>query len=461
MAGIGNLLGLARDALNAQAFGLNVTGQNVANANTPGYVRRDAVLETRVAGTITYGGVTAAGIHRSVDSFLDERNYVASSFEEGAKSHDQSLGAIENLFNDTAGTGLSGSLDALFTSFSSLGASPSDPTARTVVLQKADEFAGRLRDTSNQIATLRTDLLTQSQGTASQINETASQIAKLNGQITLTENTGGDAADLKDQRDKLVTDLSGNINAHVFTDGSGKLVIATGGATLVEGDRAATLAVDTHADGSLQINLQRPGGTVLDITSQITGGSLGGIIEARDDDAVAMSQKLDQFAYDLATAVNTQHAAGYGTDGVNGRNLFAIGGVAGAAATIALDPAMVGHPERLAAASSATSLPGGADNANLLAGLLDKPVTSGNTRTPAEAYSDIVGEIGQRKAASAQDVEVRGAMHEQTKAMRDSVSGVSMDEELVSLSSYQRAYQAASKLLQTADDLLRTLMGVT
>lgn len=458
MAGIGNLLGLARDALNAQSFALNVTGQNVANANTPGYVRRDAVLETRVAGTVTYGGVNTAGIHRSVDSFLDARNYVAGSFEEGAKSRDQALGGIENLFNDTAGTGLSDSLDALFSSFGSLGASPNDPTARTVVLQRADDFASRVRDTSNQIATLRTDLLTQSQGTASGINEVAGQIAKLNSQITLTENTGGDAADLKDQRDKLVTDLSGKINVHVFTDGSGKLVIAAGGATLVEGDHAATMSVSTHADGSLQINLQRSGGSNLDITQQITGGSLGGMIEARDDDAVTMSQKLDQFAYDVATAINTQHAAGYGTDGNNGRNLFAIGGVTGAAATIALDPAMVGHPELLAAASTAASLPGGADNANLLAGLLDKPVASGNTRTPTEAYSDIVGEIGQLKAASAQDVEVRTAMHDQSQAMRQSVSGVSMDEEMVSLSSYQRAYEAGSKLLQTADECLKTLL---
>jgi flagellar hook-associated protein 1 len=458
MAGIGNLLSLARDALNAQAFGLNVTGQNVANANTPGYVRRDAVLETRIAGTITYGGVNPAGIHRSVDSFLDARNYVAGSFEEGAKSRDQALGAIENLFNDTAGTGLSSSLSALFSSFSALGASPNDPTTRAVVLQRADDFAGRLRETSNQIATFRTDLLTQSQGTAAQINEVAGQIAKLNGQITLTENTGGDAADLKDQRDKLVTQLSEKINVHVITDGSGKLVIAAGGATLVEGDRAASLSVGTHTDGSLQIILQRPGGTNLDITAQITGGSLGGIREARDDDAVAMSQKLDQFAYDLATAVNTQHAAGYGTDGVNGRNLFAIGGVSGAAATIALDPAMIGHPERLGAASSAVSLPAGADNAILLAGLLDRPVASGNTRTPAEAYSDLVGEIGQRKAAAAQDVEVRAAMHDQSKAMRESVSGVSMDEELVALSRYQRAYEAASKLLRTADELLAGLM---
>jgi flagellar hook-associated protein 1 FlgK len=458
MAGIGNLLGLARDALSAQGFALNVTGQNIANASTPGYVRRDAVLETVIAGTVTYGGVKATTINRSVDTFLDSRTYDAGSLDSSAQSRDQALGSIENLFNDTAGTGLSSSLSALASSFSALGANPTDTTTRAVLLDNADQFASRIRETSNQIATQRTDLLTQAQGTTKSVNELASQIAKLNGQISLTENTGGDGSDLKDQRDKLVTQLSGDINVHVFTDGSGKLVIATGGSTLVEGDRAASLSIGTHTDGSLQITLQRPSGTDIDITGQVTGGTLGGITEARDVDAVAMSQKLDQFAYDMATALNTQHAAGYGQDGVTGRNLFTIGGVAGAAATIALDPAMVGHPERLAAASTAASLPAGADNALAIAGVFNQSVASGGTRTFIEAYSDLVGEIGQRKAAASQNADLRSAIHTQAKAMRESVSGVSMDEEMVKMSTFERSYQAASKLLTTADELLSGLI---
>ena len=456
--GVGNLLGLARDALNAQGYALNVTGQNIANANTPGYVRRDAVLETRINGTVTYGGVVAKEIHRSVDTFLDARAYVATSHEQGAKSRDQALAGIESLFNDVQGTGLSSSINELFASFNQLANSPNDPIVRQMALSRADGFAARLRDTSNQISQQRTDMLTQAQGTAAEVNSLASQIAKLNGQITFAENTGGDAADLKDQRDGLASKIATHLDVHIFTDGSGKMVVAAGGSTLVEGDRSASLAVATHPDGSLAFLLTRPSGVNADITAQVNGGTLGGLREARDVDALAATQKLDQFAYDVATAINTQHAAGYGADGLNGRNLFLLGGVAGAAATIALDSAMVGRPDRLAAASTAASLPGGGDNAILLSSLADKAIANGATRTPIESYSDLVGDIGQRKAEAAQNVALRTAMRSQAEGMRLSVSGVSMDEEMVKLSQYQRAYEAASKLLRTADELLAGLM---
>ena len=244
--GIGNLLGLARESIAAQGFALNVTGQNIANASTPGYVRRDAMLEGVVAGTQTYGGVRASGIHRSVDSFLDARTYEAGSFQSSAQTRDQALSSIENLFNDAAGTGLSNSLTALASSMSALASNPSDTTTRAVLLSNADQFASRIRETSNQLATQRSDLLTQAKGTVASVNEYASQIAKLNSRNFAHREHRGDAADLKDQRDNLVTKLSGSINVHVITDGTGKLVISAGGSTLVEGDRAASLSISTQ-----------------------------------------------------------------------------------------------------------------------------------------------------------------------------------------------------------------------
>jgi flagellar hook-associated protein 1 FlgK len=455
--GLGNLLGLARDALNAQGTALNVVGQNITNANTPGYVRRDAILQTRIAGTVTYGGVEAVGIHRSVDQFLQARMYDAKSFDSGARARDQALTSIEALFNDSAGTGLASSVDALFSSFGELTANPNDPTARAAVLNSADQFANNVRSASDQIATQRNDLLTQATGVAQQISGFAGQVAKLNGQIALSEAGGGDASDLKDQRDRLIEQISERINVHTFTDGAGKVGLSVGGANLVEGDTAASVSIGLNADGSMQISVGRGAGSA-DATSQVTGGTLGGLREARDVDAVAVAQKLDTFAFDVASAVNTQHAAGFGLDGGTGRNLFAVTGPTGAARSLALDPALVGRPDLVAAASSAASLPGGADNAVLLAQLSSQKIGSGLTRTTTEAYSDLIGDVGQRKAGAQQDAELRGAVLSQAKSMRDSVSGVSMDEEMISLTRFQRAYQAATKLVSTADELLLGLI---
>jgi flagellar hook-associated protein 1 FlgK len=455
--GITNLLGLARDAITAQGFGLDVTGQNIANATTPGYVRRTAQLQTRSVGTATYGGVAIQGISRSVDKFLDARAHDAGSLASSARSRDGALAQVESLFNDMNGSGFADSLDALFGSFSALATNPNDPTARGATLAAADGFAARIRQASAQLTGQRQDLLTQAQATATQVTDIASQIAKLNGAISDAEIAGHDGSDLKDQRDQLVTELSNKLNIHTFTDGSGKLVIAAGGTTLVEGTKSAGMVVGTDANGAMQVHVTRDNAT-FDVTAQITAGTLGGLREARESDLPAVQQKLDQFAYDVATAINTQHAAGVGKDGVGNRNLFAVTGPAGAAASLSLDAAMVGRPEYVAAASSTAQLPAGSTNAIALARLADGNVMNGNTRTPIEAYSDIVGDLGQRKASSAQNLSLREAIHSQAQASRESASGVSMDEELINLSRYQRAYEAASKLFRTADELLANLM---
>ncbi|MET0592695.1 MAG: flagellar hook-associated protein FlgK [Polyangiaceae bacterium] len=456
--GINNLLGLARDAITVQGFGLDVTGQNIANATTPGYVRRTAEIQTRSTGLATYGGVTVSGIGRSTDRFLDARARDANGLASSADARDSALAQVESLFNDAGGTGFADSLDALFASLTALATNPSDPTARGATLLAADNFASRLRQASSQLDAQRQDIMTQASATATQVTELASRIAKLNGGIADAEIAGHDGSDLKDQRDQLVNELSGKINIHSFTDGSGKLVIAAAGQTIVEGTNAAAMKVGTDATGAMQIMITRGTSAVFDITNQVTGGTLAGLREVRDTDIVQVNQKLDQFAYDVATAINTQHAAGVGKDGVGSRNLFTVTGPTGAAATLSLNSVMVGHPEYLAAASSTAELPAGSSNAIALSRLADGKVMNGNTRTPIESYSDIVGDVGQRKASSAQDVNLRKAIFSQAQASRESASGVNMDEEMINLSKYQRAYEAASKLFRTADELLSNLM---
>lgn len=457
--GINNLLGLARDAITVQGFGLDVTGQNIANATTPGYVRRTAEIQTRATGMATYGGVTVQGIGRSVDKFLDARARDANGLASSADARDSALAQVESLFNDTGGTGFADSLDALFGSFTALATNPSDPTARGATLVAADSFASRIRQASAQLDAQRQDILSQAQATATQVTEIASRIAKLNGGIADAEIAGHDGSDLKDQRDQLVNELSGKINIHTFTDGSGKLVIAAAGQTLIEGTNASALKVGTDASGAMQVYVTRGASQVFDVTAQVTSGTIAGLREARDTDLVQVNQKLDQFAYDVATAINTQHAAGVGKDGVGSRNLFTVAGTpTGAAGTLSLNSVMVGHPEYIAAASSTTELPAGSTNAIALSRLADGKVMNGNTRTPIESYSDIVGDVGQRKASAAQDVNLRKAIFSQAQASRESASGVNMDEEMINLSKYQRAYEAASKLFRTADELLSNLM---
>jgi flagellar hook-associated protein 1 len=452
------LMYTARDALAAQSYGLGVTGQNISNVNTPGYVRREALLETRALGTATTGSVSIEGLRRATDIYIERRELMARGSAAAASEHDSQLASVEAMFNDLDGTGMGSALDGLFSSFSSLAANPNDPTARAAVLGAADAFASRANSIGDALAVTRDDLLRQAQVTVEQINQRASNIAELNRRIQAAEAAGEDAADLKDQRNNLLLDLSELVDIRTIDGDNGSIIVQASGATLVEGADSRAFVVDLAADGSLKLLSSQGGSGGSEVTQFLTGGKLAGIKEARDVDVFDVQNRLDQLVFDVAGAVNAQHAAGFGSDGVTGRNLFDISATTqGAARAIRLGAAVAGNLAAVAAASDAASVPGGAGNAAALAGVWNTPLSGG--RTAAEAYGDIVGNIGMRKSAIAHAVETQVAIKEQIQAMREAVSGVSLDEEMVALTKYQRAYQAAGRVLSTVDELLQDLLN--
>ena len=460
MAGLTQLLNVARDALTAQSYGLNVTGQNISNASTPGYVRRVALLETQNLGSQNGGGVRAVGLDRVTNDFIERRENQATGTSSAATTRDQALASIEALFNDGGGTGLGSALNDVFASFSALAANPNDTTTRANVLAAAGAFADRANATGNTLAQTQIDLKQQAQDTVDQVNQRAQEIAKLDMQIAQATMQGDDASDLKDQRTQKILNMSGLINTHTFTDGSGNTVVQVAGTTIVDGQHARTLSLDLNADGSLKLLANQSGGGASEITQFLTGGKLGGIKDARDKDLFDVSQKLNALVFDVASAVNAQHALGVGADGGTGRNVFDIGATStNAARDVRVSVDVFNHPERIAAASNVFSTPGGSDNAVALSKIFDTQIAVGNTKTAAQAYGDLVGSIGSTRANSQRDVETQAAILSQVQSMHQSQSGVSLDEEMVNLTKFQNAYQAASKMIGVADQLMQTLLN--
>jgi flagellar hook-associated protein 1 len=458
MASLNQLLYTARDSLAAQSYGLNVTGQNITNVNTPGYVRRDPLLETHALGTATTGTVTATGLRRATDVYIERRELTARGSASAASEHDKQLASVEAMFNDLGATGMGGVLDGLFSSFSALAANPNDPTARSAVLGAADAFTSRANAIGDSLSDQRNELLKAAQDTASEVNHKAESISVLNRRILAAEAQGADAADLKDQRNNLLLGLSELVDIRTIPDVKGSIIVQASGGTLVDGVDTRKLDVALADDGSLKLTLARDGDTPTEVTQFLTGGRLAGLKDARDVDLFDVSDRFDKLIFDVASAVNAQHAAGFGKDGGSGRNLFDVPAVTlGSARAIRVSAAVADNPDAVAASSDIGSLPGGMDNAVALANLWDNTLSGG--RTAAETYGDIVGSIGQRKAAIAQAVDTQNAIKEQVQAMRESVSGVSLDEEMVSLTKYQRAYEAAGRVLSTADELLQDLIN--
>jgi flagellar hook-associated protein 1 len=453
--GLVQLLGTAFDGLTANSRGLSVTGQNISNVNTPGYARREVLLETRGQGLL---GVNVAGLRRVTDAIVERRQFQTASLASAATERDQDLAGLEALYDDAAGSGFADAMGELFSSFSGLANAPNDATARRGVLGRAEALASRIRDTADGIASARGDLLSKAQAVTAEVNKNAESIAKLNREIAAGKAQGVDTSNLEDQRQQLILGLSSLIDVRTIASDSGAILVQSAGTTLVDEMQSRKLSIDLAPGGDLKLLSQVGNGPPTEVTRFLTGGKLAGIREARDVDLAVSAERLDAFAFDLANAVNTQHAAGYGLDGVGGRALFSVTPTAaGAARAFSVSSDVLGNPNAIAASGSPTSLPGGSDNAVLLSGLALRASVGG--KTPGEAYGALVGDVGQRKARAAEDVTLRESVAAQVESMRESVSGVSLEEEMIALTKYQRAYEASAKVISTVDQLLQELMN--
>jgi flagellar hook-associated protein 1 FlgK len=450
MSTLFNLLNIAGGGLAAQTAALAVTSQNVANVNTPGYVQETANLET------TATGVTASGVSRAYDQFTYGNVLAQQGLSGAADARTQALTAAQNTISPTGNT-IADDVNAFFTSATALESSPSDPSTRAALLGTATQLAQDISTTSAGLSTQRATLLTQAQGIATQLNGELSQIAQLNGQIAQATAEGSQPADLQSQRDALASQVSLQIGAQVITDNRGQMTLLSAGTALVTGTSASSVSVGLDSSNDLQVLAKQTGGGSVDITSRTNSGSLGGIREARDTDIKGVSSQLDTFAYNLATQVNAVHAAGFGLDGVTGRNLFTQpASAAGAAAAFSVDPSVAGNPSAIAASSTATGLPGGNDVAVQLAQLASQPLAGG--QPPAQSFGAIAASLGASMSAAQTESALRTDTVTQATTLNSSESGVSLDQEMTNMAQFQNAYDASSKVLQTAQSLLQELM---
>jgi flagellar hook-associated protein 1 FlgK len=446
-----------QSALQAQQAGIDVTGQNIANVNTPGYVKRTAVLETQATLPGNEGGVNVSEIQRAFNQFTYGQVLVQHGQQGAADERSSALGEAQAVLTPQGGGSVSDSMNAFFSSLQTLTANPSDPSARSAVLAQATQLAQTFSTTASGLSQQKTALLQQAQGVAGQVNQDLAQIAQLNSQIATATASGQGAPDLQDSRDSLVQDVADKVGARVVQDPSGSVTLFAAGTVLLSGNTASTMSVTQDSSGALKFTVAQQGGVPSDVTTGVTDGTLGGIREARDTDIAQTASQLDQLAYNFSNAVNAVASTGYGLDGVSGRNLFtAPTQVAGAAMSMSVDPSVDGQPANLGIAASASDVPGGNDIAVQLAALANQPL--GGAGTPAASFASIAGQLGNAKSQADTDSATRADMVTQAENLNSSASGVSLNEEMVNLTKFQQAFQAATRVLQVTDQLLGDFM---
>ncbi|MGH9406258.1 MAG: flagellar hook-associated protein FlgK [Terriglobia bacterium] len=455
MGGLSGALGIATNALMTDQGALEVSANNIANANTPGYTRERADLVAQAPidlGNILYGqGVVLQDIQSVRDPVLELRIQQETSNQGQLSAFVGGMNQVQSVFNETQGVGLQSVLSGFFNSLQSLSTDPASVPLRQGVLGAAGNLVNAFHQASSSLTQVQRGLDQTAAQDVSQVNQLTAQIANLSGQIDSLQVIGQGAGPVIDQRTALVNQLSGLIGLSVTNASSGNYTLATqDGSLLTVGNQSFSLQTKLNPATGMQ-DVYSNGN---DITSTITEGSLGGLISARDTSIPAAQTSVDTLAYNLVNAVNTQNAAGYDLSGAVGGAFFApLSGVTGAAANISV---AITDPAKIAASSDGT--PGSNGNAVLLAGIQNQPIVSGETAS--DYYSNLVNGLGNQVSVANNQQQAEGALLQQLQNQLASVSGVSIDQEASNLVLYQNAYSASAQVATMVNQLIQQTINM-
>jgi flagellar hook-associated protein 1 FlgK len=571
MSGILGLMDIAKRALAANQLGVEVTGNNIANVNTPGYSRQKVNFETSQALPMPYGplgyGVQISGIERAFDPLVAARLDQNTSSLADYQARKADLDQIASLFNETQDGGLSQLFSEFWDAWNDVADNPTGAGERQTLLGQAQTLADAFSFRADQLVQARNDITQRLGPVIEEINAHAARIAQLNGEIQAIETPEHHANDLRDERQSELNQLSELIGIRYYTTGNGTInVTLANGVSLVQSMDSYSLRYEITPSDTVAVIWQGPGGTEEDVTSGLEGGELSGHIAVRDTLIPQFQGDLDALAQELIAGVNTLHSQGVGLellstatssyfvnstaaalqnnpslafgdriaagqftvhveDGSGGTAATdisitgttsladlaaALDAVSGISATIVtngsenrlqitadsgysfgfsedtsnvlmalgvntfftgdnawslgVNDALVNNAD-LIAAGRIDTLTGAhpmGDNTNALAlaDLENQAVTGLSGLTYEEAYRQLVTDIGLEAEEAGNKQDFYQGLVDQFTELRDSVSGVSLDEELTNLIKFQRAYQAAAQMITAADEMLQALLAI-
>lgn len=535
------LIGIGQSALSAAYAQLQTTGHNIANVNTPGYVRQEVLLET-AGGSYTGAGFLGRGVNvadvvRRYDRFLANEVTNGTSLAAGDKARAEALGQLDDLLADTE-TGLGVAMDDLRSALADLVNQPAAGTTRDVVLRRADVLATQFRETSRRMEQLGTEANLRIADSVDALNSRLESIAELNRLIATTNGTSKQPSDLLDQRDKLIDEVAATLQVSRVAREDGTVsLFAASGQPLVTGGTASRLStrMDPQDPAKLQVVFEVSGNRIPADAGALGTGTLAGLVRFRDQDLAAAQGRLGQLAAAVAGAYNAQQALGFDAAGNPGAPLFgpmtvqttaAAGNAGNAALTVSIvDPAQLrGSDYRLSfdgaayqleripdgSVTSLGSLPADVDglrievasgsmtigdritirgasgfagqmslaltdgnglatgatnvdsatdnrNARALAALGDAPLVGGVTFN--DAFAGLISDVGSRTAQAQAAAEGSGTLLAHARSAFAAESGVNLDEEAARLLQYQQAYQAAARVIQTANSMFDTVLS--
>ncbi len=455
-------LDIATRALRAQQLAVDVTSHNIANANTPGFSRQEVQLTAEVlpgGSSVNRNtalgqaglGVNASTVRRLRDLFVDFQIYTVLQDLGRFDAEARALEQAEIIFNEPSDNSLNALFGTFWNSWRDLSNQPASSAARANVLAESQTLTAAIQRTFSQLRTLQKDLDVEVANTVSQVNTLATEVANLNEQITRITITGNNASDLEDRRNLALDALSRLVNVTITKTADNSVSVLVGGRELVISNRANGLAAQADpANNGYKAVRWAADNSIAEITS----GELYGHLQGRDVTVAQRVTDLNTLVGAVITQVNTVHSSGFGLDNSTGLAFF----TGTTAADVSVNAVIAADTNKIATASAANA-PGDPTAALAMADLQHALIMNGGTATFADFYGGTIAAMGVDIREARSNAANQQFLHEHLDTLRDSVAGVSLDEEMTSLIKFQRAFEAAAQLISVVDSMLDTLVN--
>jgi len=459
-------LSTALSSLYTQRRGLDVTGQNIANANTEGYSRQRVELAAMGGAPVPAlhsvwngvgGGVQVTDVARLRDAFLEARGRQEHAQNTYLGAQQAMFGRIENVFAEPSDTALAAQMNDFWAGWGDVANQPGNEAVRTQLLERGAVVADGLRAAYDGLNSQWTSTRDQLDAFVTEVNSLADSVAHLNSTIQQQTAAGLPANELADQRDLHLMRIAELTGGTAIPREDGTIDVFVGGSSLVAGSNARHLEatgarqMENQAGDKVQVRWQ--GGN--NPTAAISGGQLAASLDILGEVIPGYAGQLDAVAVKLAERVNAVHSVGYGLDSTGPADTAGDFFVPTTGATISARNISVGitDPRKLGVSAASGALDG--SNAAALAEVAKQADGADAMYREMVVGLGVAGQTAQRRA----DIQTRvtGDMD----MLRSADAGVNLDEEMTNMITFQRAYEAASRVLTSVDEMLDVLINRT
>ncbi|MEN9825459.1 MAG: hypothetical protein RI953_1204 [Pseudomonadota bacterium] len=470
--GLQHILNVGGESLGNSRLGVEITGHNISNAQTPGYSRQRPEMEPNhpaTYGSLVLGqGAKLARVARAHNEYLEDALRRETQNHGRAESFEHNMSRLQGYFNPDLTSTVRVRMDSFVNAMRDFANMPEEPAVRINLLEHANSLTNTMNATHSNINRLQDDISQEMQTDCEIASQTLKEIAGLNREI-LAMQMGDDTRphDLEDRRDLALNKLSQLMDVQMYKDDRGLYTVrGAGGQLLVEGIFCAQFRLDYNTD--------KPQPQIMcsdfadsktnNVTNTIRSGKFAGMIQVRDKYAQVARDNINEIAFKFADKFNEVHRKGFGRGEFaagNGRDFFE--GIGNPdlepAQQISVSKLIQQDVNAIAGGMSALT-PGDNVIANELIRTISEPMYSNGTATTAMFYDNFVASLGSATMNAKNELKAAAVVKANVETQKEQISGVSLDEEAANLLKYQHLFTASSKIITTADEMFKTVLDL-